>query len=85
MAATQHTDFHALWRQSQYFCHVLSNTRGDYATALAAPLLAPSHNLMRPPPHSAFDKSNAFRKLALFLEPQDVLRGVFIHGSASLL
>ena len=64
-------------------------------------LIKPDHDLMQPPSHPAFADFDAFRKLVLFLEPQDVLwavrqqtpqlasrddsREVFIHGLVSFL
>jgi hypothetical protein len=77
------------------------SSRGDRFLVFATLLLEPSHDLMQPPSHPAFADVDALWKLALFLEPQDVLRAVwhqapqlasrddsrevFIHGSVPFL
>jgi hypothetical protein len=65
-----------------------SSLRVDCFAAFAALLLEPGHDLMQPPSHSAFADFYALWKLALFLEPQDVLRRVWhqlaFRGCASL-
>jgi hypothetical protein len=50
---------------------------GDRFAVFAALLLEPDHNFMQPPSHPAFADVDALWKLALFLEPQDVLRAVW--------
>jgi hypothetical protein len=93
-------------RQGRLADASLLTDEGDYrghgcVLSSAVLMIEPGHDLMQPPSHPAFADFDAFRKLVLFLEPEDVLRGirhqapqlasrndsrkVFSHGSASFL